>query len=107
MSRQIKFNLEGVVLEAPINKIDRAKLYGTSTREVFDENGEKCTLSDLYLGSVILPKGSISQILIDRKAFPFVKPEQQIKNSSKYIYRVYQALNKDKIYSKKLDQKTI
>ena len=36
MSRQIKFNLEGVVLEAPINKIDRAKLYGTSTREVFD-----------------------------------------------------------------------
>ena len=41
MSRQIKFNLEGVVLEAPINKIDRAKLYGTSTREVFDENGEK------------------------------------------------------------------
>ena len=38
MSRQIKFNLEGVVLEAPINKIDRAKLYGTSTREVFDEN---------------------------------------------------------------------
>jgi len=67
MSRQIKFNLEGVLLEAPINKIDRAKLYGTSTREVFDENGEKCTLSDLYLGSVILPKGSISQILIDRK----------------------------------------
>ena len=28
---------------------------------------KKCTLSDLYLGSVILPKGSISQILIDRK----------------------------------------
>ena len=47
------------------------------------------------------------KILIDRKAFPFVKPEQQIKNSSKYIYRVYQALSKDKIYPKKLDQKTI
>ncbi len=67
MSRQIKFNLEGVLLEAPISKIDRAKLYGTSTREVYDENGDECTLSDLYQGSVILPKGSVSQVLIDKK----------------------------------------
>ena len=28
MSRQIKFNLEGVLLQAPISKVDRAKLYG-------------------------------------------------------------------------------
>ena len=67
MSRQIKFNLEGVLLEAPITKVDRAKLYGTSTREVYDENGDECTLSDLYQGSVILPKGSVSQVLIDKK----------------------------------------
>jgi hypothetical protein len=66
MSRQIKFNLEGVLLEAPISKVDRAKLYGTSTREVYDENGDECTLSDLYQGSVILPKGSVSQVLIDK-----------------------------------------
>lgn len=67
MSRQIKFNLEGVLLHAPISKVDRAKLYGTSTREVYDENGDQCTLSDLYQGSVILPKGSVSQVLIDKK----------------------------------------
>jgi|TARA_B100001741_G_C16529701_1_gene588965 hypothetical protein len=67
MSRQIKFNLEGVLLEAPINKVDRAKLYGTSTRVVYDENGELCKLSDLYQGSIILPKGSLSQVLIDKK----------------------------------------
>ena len=67
MSRQIKFNLEGVLLQAPISKVDRAKLYGTSTREVYDENGDECTLSDLYKGSVILPKGSVSQVLIDKK----------------------------------------
>ena len=67
MSRQIKFNLEGVLLKAPISKVDRAKLYGTSTREVYDENGDECTLSDLYQGSVILPKGSVSQVLIDKK----------------------------------------
>ena len=47
------------------------------------------------------------KIIIDRKAFEFVKPEQQIKFSAKYIYLVSQALNKDKIYSKKLDQKII
>ena len=47
------------------------------------------------------------KIIIDRKAFSFVKPQNQIKFSSKYIYLVSQALNKDKIYSKKLDQKII
>mgnify|MGYP001415738206 CR=1 FL=1 len=50
---------------------------------------------------------SKKKILIDRKAFPFVKPVSQIKLSSKYIYLVYKILNKEKIYSKKLDQKTI
>ena len=47
------------------------------------------------------------KIIIDRKAFPFVKPESQIKFSAKYILLVSQALSKDKVYSKKLDQKTI
>ena len=47
------------------------------------------------------------KLIIDRKAFPFVKPDNQIKFSSKYIHLVSQALNKDKVYSKKLDQKTI
>ena len=47
------------------------------------------------------------KIIIDRKAFPFVKPDNQIKFSSKYIHLVSQALNKDKVYSKKLDQKII
>ena len=40
------------------------------------------------------------KIIIDRKAFPFVKPDNQIKISSKYIYLVSLALNKDKVYSK-------
>ena len=50
---------------------------------------------------------SKKKIVIDRKAFYFVKPENQIKFSSKYIYLVSQALNKNKIYSKKLNQKNI
>ena len=47
------------------------------------------------------------KIVIDRKAFDFVKPAQQIKISSKYIYLVSKALNRDKVYSKKPDQKII
>ena len=47
------------------------------------------------------------KIVIDRKAFDFIKPAQQIKISSKYIYLVSKALNKDKVYSKKPDSKII
>ena len=50
---------------------------------------------------------SKKKIIIDRKAFSFVKPQNQIKFSAKYICQVSQALNKDKIYSKKLDPKEI
>ena len=47
------------------------------------------------------------KILIDRKAFNFLKPENQIKFSSKYILLVSKSLYKNDIYSKKLDQKLI
>ena len=50
---------------------------------------------------------SKKKIIIDRKAFTFSKPEQQMKFTSKYILLVSKALNKDQIYSKKLDQKII
>ena len=59
-----------------------------------------------------LEKGGVitrnkKKIIIDRKAFNLIKPENQIKFSSKYIYLVSKALNKNKIYSKKLEQKMI
>ncbi len=47
------------------------------------------------------------KIIIDRKAFEFVKPTNQIKFSAKYIYLVSLALNKEKILSKKIDIKSI
>ena len=50
---------------------------------------------------------SKKKIIIDRKAFPFIKPENQIKFSSKYIYLVSKNLNKENIYTKKIDQKLI
>ncbi len=47
------------------------------------------------------------KIVIDSKAFTFVKPQNQIKLSSKYILLVAEALYKDKLFSKKIDVKTI
>ena len=47
------------------------------------------------------------QIIIDRSVFSQVKPERQIKLTSKYIYLISEIFNKDGIYSKKLDSKYI
>ena len=44
MSRQIKFNLEGVLIEAPITKVDRAVIWNFYSG-IYDENGDECTLS--------------------------------------------------------------
>ncbi len=47
------------------------------------------------------------QIIIDQKSFSFIKPENQIKFTAKYILKISQILTKEKIYSKKLDSKLI
>ena len=66
MARVVKFNIEGSSLESEIVKVDRTKLYGSSKKIVKDSKGNECITSDLYEGSKILPKGSISQVLIDK-----------------------------------------
>ena len=43
------------------------------------------------------------QVTIDRSVFSQVKPERQIRFTSKYIYLIAEIFNKDKIYSKKLN----
>ena len=47
------------------------------------------------------------QIIIDRSVFPQVKPERQVKTTSKYIYLISKLFNKDRIYDRKLDTKLI
>ena len=47
------------------------------------------------------------KIIIDRKSFSFIKPENQMKFTSKYILQVSSILNKEKLYSKKLNPKYI
>ncbi|MBT6170951.1 MAG: hypothetical protein HOH98_09425 [Flavobacteriaceae bacterium] len=65
MGRKVSFKIEGSSLESEIVKVDRRKLYGTSEKIVYDTNKEECVLSDLYEGSIILPRGSVSQVQID------------------------------------------
>ena len=77
MARKIIFNLEGILLESGITKVDRKKLYGSSKKIVKDNDGNECVTSDLYMGSKILPRGSISQLLIDQKG-NFVKRSELV-----------------------------
>ena len=65
MGRKVSFKIEGSLLESEIVKVDRTKLYGTSEKIVYDTNKEECVISDLYEGSIILPRGSVGQVLID------------------------------------------
>ena len=61
----------------------------------------------LELENLGVLKRQKKQIIIDRSVFSQVKPERQIKLTSKYIHLISQVFNKDKIYSKKLDVKFI
>ena len=47
------------------------------------------------------------QIIIDRSVFSQVKPERQVKLTSKYIFLISEIFNKDGIYHKKIDPKYI
>ena len=52
------------------------------------------------LGVLIRQK---KKIIIDRRSFSFIKPENQMKYTSRYIIQIAEILIKEKIYSKKLD----
>ena len=47
------------------------------------------------------------QIIIDRRSFSFIKPERQMKYTAGYILKISEILTKEKLYSKKLEVKTI
>ncbi len=47
------------------------------------------------------------QIIIDRRSFSFIKPENQMKYTSSYIMKIAEILYDEKLYFKKLDIKMI
>ncbi len=47
------------------------------------------------------------QIIIDRRSFTFIKPENQMKYTASYILKISEILAKEKLFSKKLEAKII
>ena len=61
----------------------------------------------LELEKLNVIKRKKKQILIDRSSFNFIKPENQMKYTAKYILQISEILAKEKIYSTKLDSRLI
>ena len=67
MARQAEFLFSGKSIKAELKKVDRKKIYGWSTIEVYDENGSKCSLAGLSEGSYVMPSGSSSLVSLNSK----------------------------------------
>ena len=125
MARNVKFKIDGVLLDSEIIKVDRTKLYGSSKKIVKDKNGNQCIISNLYQGNRVLPKGSISQILVDQKG-KFVKRSELVgfdlnKNKVEKVSSIFSienlcakveideflSVNVKSIYQLKIDETTI
>ncbi len=61
----------------------------------------------LELEKVGVLKRQKKQIILDRSSFSFIKPENQMKYTARYILQVSEILSKEKLYFKKLDVKSI
>jgi len=67
MAKQAEFIINGSSVMAELKKVDRKKIYGWSTIEVFDEKGSKCKLASISDGIHVLPSGSSSLLKFNDK----------------------------------------
>ena len=67
MARKAEFSINGLSVLAELKKVDRKKIYGWSTIEVFDENGSKCKLAGLAEGQFVMPSGSTALVTLNAK----------------------------------------
>lgn len=67
MARKAEFSFNGLSLMAELKKVDRKKIYGWSTIEVFDQNGSKCKLAGLAEGQYVMPSGSSALVSLNAK----------------------------------------
>lgn len=67
MARQVEFIINGTSVMAELKKVDRKKIYGWSSVEVFDENGSKCKLASISEGTHVLPSGCSSLLKFNDK----------------------------------------
>ena len=67
MARKAEFSINGLSVMAELKKVDRKKIYGWSTIEVFDQNGSKCKLAGLAEGQYVMPSGSSALVSLNAK----------------------------------------
>lgn len=67
MARKAEFSINGLSVMAELKKVDRKKIYGWSTIEVFDKNGSKCKLAGLAEGQFVMPSGSTALVALNDK----------------------------------------
>ena len=67
MARKAELSINGQSFLAEFLKVDRKKIYGWSTVEVFDEKGSECRMADLAEGRYILPSGSSALVTLSAK----------------------------------------
>ena len=67
MARKSEFSINGHSVKAELKKIDRKKIYGWSTIDVFDEKGSKCKLAGLAEGQFVMPSGSTALVSLNLK----------------------------------------
>ena len=67
MARKAEFLINRLSVMAELKKVDRKKIYGWSTIEVFDENGSKCKLAGLAEGQFVMPSGSTALVTLNAK----------------------------------------
>jgi len=67
MARKAEFSINGNSVKAELKKIDRKKIYGWSTIDVFDEKGSKCKLAGLAEGQFVMPSGSTALVSLNLK----------------------------------------
>ena len=67
MARKAEFSINGHSVNAELKKIDRKKIYGWSTIDVFDEKGSKCKLAGLAEGQFVMPSGSTALVSLNLK----------------------------------------
>ena len=67
MARKAEFSINGLSVMAELKKVDRKKIYGWSTIEVFDQNGSKCKLASLAEGQFVMPSGSTALVTLNSK----------------------------------------
>ena len=65
MARKAELSINGQSFLAEFLKVDRKKIYGWSTVEVFDEQGSECRMADLAEGCHVLPSGSSALVTLN------------------------------------------